>query len=81
MITRTEYRGWAHNVKLSNGEIELVATLDVGPRVLRLAFLDGPNVFKEFSEQLGGSGEAEWLIRGGHRLWTRRRHSAQLCAR
>jgi len=30
----------------------------------------GPNVFREFDEQLGGrSGEPTWVGRGGHRLW------------
>lgn len=69
MITRTEYGGWANNVKLSNGQIELIATLDVGPRIIRFGFVDGANVFKNFSAQMGGAGEDEWKIRGGHRLW------------
>ncbi|HEY3379036.1 MAG TPA: hypothetical protein VGL77_16255 [Armatimonadota bacterium] len=69
MITRTEYAGWAHNVKLSNGRIELIATLDVGPRLLRFAFIDGANVMKEFPEHLGGCHEPDWVSRGGHRLW------------
>jgi len=69
MITRTEYGGWKNNVKLSNGQIEMVATLDVGPRIIRFGAVGGPNVFKEYKEQLGGTGENEWMIRGGHRLW------------
>lgn len=69
MISRIEYGGWANNVKLSNGQIELVATLDVGPRVLSLGFTGGPNVFKNYPEQMGKSGESEWQIRGGHRFW------------
>lgn len=69
MITRTTYGGWANNVILSNGHLELLATLDVGPRLLRFGLVGGPNVLKEFPEQLGGSGEAEWVSRGGHRLW------------
>ncbi|HOS42363.1 MAG TPA: hypothetical protein PK794_01600 [Armatimonadota bacterium] len=69
MIARTAYGGWANTVKLSNGRIELIATLDVGPRIIRCGFTGGPNVFKEFSAQMGGTGEGEWMIRGGHRLW------------
>ena len=64
------YGGWAHNVRLSNGEVEVIATLDVGPRILVYRPLGGKNVFKEYAEQLGKSGESEWMIRGGHRLWT-----------
>ncbi len=69
MITRTEYGGWKNNVKLSNGQLELIATLDVGPRIIRFGFVGGPNVLKEFPEQMGSTGESEWKIRGGHRLW------------
>ena len=39
----------------------------------RLGFPDGDergeNVLKQYAEQLGGSGESDWKIRGGHRLW------------
>ncbi len=69
MITEIAYAGWQHALKLANDEIELVATLDVGPRIIRLGFIGGANVMKEFPDQLGGAGEAEWMIRGGHRLW------------
>ena len=69
MIEKVVYGGWENNVKLSNGSIELVATLDVGPRVIRFSYIGGPNVMKEYPEQLGGRNESEWMIRGGHRLW------------
>lgn len=61
--------GWDNTVMLSNGVIELVVTLDVGPRVISCRHIDGQNLFKTFPEQLGNSGEADWQIRGGHRLW------------
>jgi hypothetical protein len=69
MITRTEFGRWANNIKLSNGQIELIATLDVGPRLVRFGFVGGQNLFKEFPEQQGKSGESEFMLRGGHRLW------------
>jgi hypothetical protein len=69
MITRTEFAGWADNVTLSNGTVDLTATLSVGPRILRFGFMGGPNVLKQFPEQLGCCGEEQWQIRGGHRLW------------
>ena len=64
-----EYNGWSRNVRLSNGEVELIVTQDVGPRVLRFGFIGGPNLFVEMEGQQGGAGELEWMIRGGHRLW------------
>jgi hypothetical protein len=69
MISHIAYGGWADNIRLANDSMELVITRSVGPRVIRLAPLGGRNLFKEFPEQLGGTGEAEWMIRGGHRLW------------
>lgn len=70
MVERVEYKGWKNALKISNGQAELVATLDVGPRVISYRLMDGKNVFKEYEDQLGRSGEAGWMIRGGHRLWT-----------
>ncbi|MBY0503577.1 MAG: hypothetical protein K2X03_06700 [Bryobacteraceae bacterium] len=63
------YGGWPHCYRLANSEIELILTADVGPRVIRCGFVGGPNVFKEYAEELGGTGETTWKIRGGHRVW------------
>jgi hypothetical protein len=64
-----EYGGWDSNIRLTNGEIEVIITKDVGPRVIRFGFVGGENVFAEIPDQMGGSGELEWMIRGGHRFW------------
>lgn len=63
------YGGWPHCVRLSNRNLELVATTDVGPRIIRLAFVGGQNLFKEWPDQLGQAGGEAWRIFGGHRLW------------
>ena len=65
-----EYQGWQRNLKLTNGEAELIVTLEVGPRIISYRLLDGENVFKNYDEQLGKAGESSWMIRGGHRLWS-----------
>lgn len=64
-----EYRGWKNNLRLSNGDAELIVTLDVGPRVISYSLPGGPNVMKNYPAMMGGTGEAEWQIRGGHRFW------------
>lgn len=69
IIEKIAYSGWENCFRLSNDSIELVVTSDVGPRIIRLAYCGGRNVFAEIRKQLGGSGEKEWMIRGGHRLW------------
>lgn len=63
------FGGWDNNLKISNGAADLLITLDVGPRVLHFSPTGGNNVFKVFVDQLGGTGEEGWQIRGGHRLW------------
>lgn len=68
-VETVEYKGWKNNLRLSNGTAEVIVTLDVGPRVISYRLADGKNVFKEYDEMLGKSGEVEWMIRGGHRLW------------
>jgi hypothetical protein len=64
-----EYRGWKNNLLLTNGDAELVVTLDVGPRVIAYRLPGGFNVMKNYDAMMGGTGEAEWQIRGGHRFW------------
>ena len=68
-VEKVEYKGWKNNLKISNGTVELIVTLDVGPRIIRYGFVGGENALKEYTEQLGKSGEKDWQIRGGHRLW------------
>ncbi|HLY15743.1 MAG TPA: hypothetical protein VKR61_00905 [Bryobacteraceae bacterium] len=68
-IEKTNYKGWANCYRITNGEVELIVTSDIGPRIMRYAFVNGQNVFKEFTATLGKSGEPAWVPRGGHRLW------------
>lgn len=68
-MEKISYGGWPNCVRLSNGRVELIATTDVGPRVLHLARPGGKNLFKEWPDQLGKTGGKEWRIYGGHRLW------------
>lgn len=69
MIRSIKYHGW-EAMALETAEVRVVVPVDVGPRVIaceRVA--DGRNLFATLPEQLGRSGEADWCIRGGHRLW------------
>ena len=68
-VERTEYKGWKKCYRITNGEIEAIVTGEVGPRIIRFAFVGGQNLFKEFSDQLGKSGEEKFQLRGGHRVW------------
>ncbi|HSQ55781.1 MAG TPA: hypothetical protein VLM40_08540 [Gemmata sp.] len=63
------YRGWNNNLLIANDVVEVVITLDVGPRVIAYRHPAGFNVLKNYDSMMGGTGEAEWQIRGGHRFW------------
>lgn len=68
-VEKTEYKGWANCYRVSNGEVELIVTGDVGPRIIRFGFIGGQNLLKEFPEQLGKAGEEKFQLRGGDRIW------------
>jgi hypothetical protein len=63
------YADWQKNLRLANGQVEVIASLEVGPRILSYRHTSGENVFKMFPEQLGQANEDAFMIRGGHRLW------------
>ena len=69
MMEIVNFGGWPNCVRLANDEIELVATTDVGPRIIRLGFVGGQNLFQTQASTLGRTGDAEWFAYGGHRLW------------
>jgi hypothetical protein len=68
-IEKTAYGGWRNCQRITNGQIELIVTEDVGPRVVRCGFVNGRNLFKNYDAEMGGVGERDWKIRGGHRVW------------
>src|ERR1039458_5860002 len=79
-IDKIDYRGWANSWRMSNGEVEVVVTGDVGPRVMRYGFAGGQNFFKELARQMGKTGEATWQPRGGHRVWIAPEDGPKVCA-
>lgn len=65
----TTFRGWTDAVRMGNGQVELVAVADIGPRILSFGFSGGENLLfvrEEFAGQRGGD---TWRNYGGHRLW------------
>ena len=69
-VERTEFKAWKNCWRVANQTVELIVTADVGPRVIYFGFTGGGrNLFKNFESQMGRSGEAEWMIRGGSRIW------------
>ena len=69
VMDEIEFAGWDGCIRLTNGLVDLVATTAVGPRLIRLGFVDGQNFFKVIRETAGLTGGNEWHNFGGHRLW------------
>jgi len=55
--------------KLSNREVELVATANVGPRILLYSFTGEENMLGEAPDAVAQTELGEWRAWGGHRLW------------
>jgi hypothetical protein len=64
-MEKITYKDWTSCYRLTNGEMELVAVADIGPRIIRCGRVGGPNILGE----VPGVGEGDWKIYGGHRLW------------
>jgi hypothetical protein len=54
---------------LANGEVEVVVTTDIGPRVMRYAFVGGENILGEVPGSTAEKDKNTWQSWGGHRLW------------
>lgn len=73
------YENFGKCVQITNGLIEALVTVDVGPRVIKLCRVGGTNVmFNDLARAHFNNGPhydsyyykgAQWNIYGGHRLW------------
>lgn len=82
-VSEVSYGVFGKCVSISNREIELIATVDLGPRVIRFGAVGGENIMMEnsdfsinqdknaalFAEKFGAE-KGTFRIYGGHRLWT-----------
>jgi hypothetical protein len=68
-VEQITYKGWDKCYLLSNDELELIVTADVGPRIIHFSRKGADNVFLQVAEDLGKTGGDEFRIYGGHRLW------------
>ena len=69
MIERVTWGGWPNCYRLTDGRSEVIATSDIGPRIVRYGFVGGQNFLLERQEEQGTTGETDFVVRGGHRLW------------
>ena len=68
-VRNITYGGWDNCIQLTNGIIDLLVTVDVGPRIIQYGFADEVNEMCEVETTMGLTGGDNWRIYGGHRLW------------
>ncbi len=61
--------GWDKTLILANDWLEVVVTLEVGPRIISFRQPGGDNILFTRAAELGGQAETQFRLRGGHRLW------------
>jgi hypothetical protein len=78
-IEKIDYSNYGNCVRLSNGIIEAIITLDCGPRIIKFAFIGKDNfMFEDINRDVKENSEvieavfgkgSQWYIYGGHRMW------------
>jgi len=63
------FGGWQRNARIACNDVEMIVTLEVGPRVISFGFKDGPNMFAVHQSDAGKTGDDHFCSFGGHRLW------------
>lgn len=64
-----EYLDLPNCVRLSNGDVEIIVTTDVGPRIISYAFVGGENILGLHPHARVETALGEFKPYGGHRLW------------
>jgi len=64
-VQKTEYKGWKNCYRVSNGEVELIVTADVGPRVIRTGSWVAESL-QGICRTLGGAGEENFQLARGY---------------
>lgn len=68
-MEKIEYQNFPNCVRLTNGELEIVATTDIGPRILFFGMKGGENILGFHPDAAVETAIGRWKPYGGHRLW------------
>lgn len=68
-VVKKSFQGWENCISISNGEVEVIVTTDIGPRIISYSIDGGKNHMAVFPETAGKTGGQEFQGYGGHRLW------------
>ena len=68
-IEKIAFGGWKNCIQIDNSVIQIIATTDVGPRIVSGGFKGKENLFYNNPAEMGQTGGKEYMGYGGHRLW------------
>ncbi|HEY8443189.1 MAG TPA: hypothetical protein VIL24_00060 [Clostridia bacterium] len=68
-VEKKSFQGWENCISITNGEVEVIVTTDIGPRIISYSIDGGKNHMAVFPETAGQTGGDEFKGYGGHRLW------------
>lgn len=68
IVEHYKYGGWENCLYISNGTVEVIVTTNVGPRVIRLGFINGPNILYEVTADRGKIGGKDNRLYGGDKV-------------
>ncbi|MBA2606057.1 MAG: DUF4380 domain-containing protein [Acidobacteriota bacterium] len=68
-MEKIEYLNLPNCIRLTNGEVEVIVTTDVGPRIISYSLVGGKNVLGEHLNAKVETVLGEFKPYGGHRLW------------
>ena len=68
-MEKIEFLDLPNCFRLTNGEVEIIVTTDIGPRILFYGFSRGENILGLHPEAKVETALGFWKPYGGHRLW------------
>lgn len=68
-IEKIKYSDYGQCYSLSNGSVQVVVTVDVGPRIICYRLAGDTNIFAEMDPAVSKRNDKDFNILGGHRLW------------
>ena len=71
-FTEMGYKNYGNCICIDNGTIRVIATIDVGPRIVFFGFSKGQNILFEDTDRNFyeiNKGYGVWYAYGGHRIW------------
>lgn len=68
-ILEINYKHYGKCLKITNGVVEIIITIEYGPRIVKYGYVNGRNQFAEDINNKISTSHGDYYIIGGHRFW------------